>query len=93
MFPIKRVENFESQEEDYTSQKTRALMYTLGVCYCICFVLLGFYVVWFFLTGLRSPMLGIISILLVILCVFRIVFMFGYPMLFLRIMNLQSLLF
>ena len=79
VFPIKRVENFESQEEDYTSQKTRALMYTLGVCYCICFVLLGFYVVWFFLTGLRSPMLGIISILLVILCVFRIVFMFGYP--------------
>ena len=79
VFPIKRVENFESQEEDYTSQKTRALMYTLGVCYCICFVLLGFYVVGFFLNGLTPPMLGIISILLVILCVFRIVFMFGYP--------------
>ena len=79
LFPIQRVEDYETEEEDYTSRKTRALMYTLGVCYCICFVLLCFYLVNTVRVPTKSPMLRIISFLLVILCVFRVVFMFGYP--------------
>ena len=79
LFPIQRAEDYETEEEDYTSRKTRALMYTLGVCYCICFVLLCFYLVNFFQSISKAPMLGIISFLLVILCIFRVVFMFGYP--------------
>eukprot|EP00008_Paramoeba_atlantica_P010747 CAMPEP_0201480978 /NCGR_PEP_ID=MMETSP0151_2-20130828/5324_1 /ASSEMBLY_ACC=CAM_ASM_000257 /TAXON_ID=200890 /ORGANISM="Paramoeba atlantica, Strain 621/1 / CCAP 1560/9" /LENGTH=1727 /DNA_ID=CAMNT_0047862983 /DNA_START=164 /DNA_END=5347 /DNA_ORIENTATION=+ len=79
LFPIQRIEDYENKNDDYTSQQTRALMYTLGVCYCICFVLLSFYLVNFILDSSKGHMLGIISFLLVILCVFRIVFMFGYP--------------
>ena len=82
LFPIQRVERYENEEEEYTSRKTRALMYTLGVCYCICFVLLFAYLI----NVIRSPtkqskisMLPIISFLLVLLCIFRVVFMFGYP--------------
>ena len=79
LFPIQRVEDYETEEEEYTSRKTRALMYTLGVCYCICFVLLCFYLINTLRSPTTSPMLGTISFLLVILCVFRAVFMFGYP--------------
>ena len=79
LYPISRVENYEYKEEEYTSRKTRALMYTLGVCYCICFVLLLFYLASFIRHPTRAQMLVIISFLLSLLCVFRIVFMFGYP--------------
>ena len=79
LFPIQRIEQYDDEEEDYTSQQTEALMYTLGVCYCICFVLLSIYLFNFILRNMKSPLLGIISFLFVILCVFRVVFMFGYP--------------
>ena len=79
LFPIQRLEMYESEEEGYPSQKTTALMYTLGVCYCICFFLLSFYLINYFRQHTRAPMLGIISFLLAILCVFRAAFMFGYP--------------
>ena len=79
LFPIQRVEDYETEEEEYTSRKTRALMYTLGVCYCVCFGFLSFYLVTVLRATSKSPMLGIISFLFVILCVFRVVFMFGYP--------------
>ena len=79
LFPIQRTENYETEEEDYTSRKTRALMYTLGVCYCICFVLLSFYLINCIRNPTKGQMLMIISALFVILCVFRAVFMFGYP--------------
>ena len=79
LFPIQRVEDYETEEGDYTSRKTRALMYTLGVCYCICFVLLSFYLISIIGSPSKSTMLAMISFLLVILCVFRVVFMFGYP--------------
>ena len=80
LFPIQRIENYQSEEEDYTSQKTRALMYTLGVCYCICFFLLCFYLGQSVCNSRsKSEMLALISFLFIILCVFRAVFMFGYP--------------
>ena len=79
LYPISRVENFEDKDEEYTSLQTRALMYTLGVCYCICLVLLVFYLINFSRRPGKTTMLAIISVLLSILCVFRIVFMFGYP--------------
>ena len=78
LYPISRIEMYNSEEEEYTSQQTRALMYTLGVCYCICFVLLLFFFI-NFLRDLKSRMLGVLSFLLLLLCVFRAVFMFGYP--------------
>ena len=79
LYPIQRVEDYEDSEEDYTSRKTRALMYTLGVCYCINFVLLAFYLINFLRWTKKSPMLGAISTLLLLVCVFRICFMFMYP--------------
>ena len=79
LYPISRFEDYEEREEGYTSRETRALMYTLGVCYCICFALLLIYFVYFLQHRNSSQMLGIISFLLIILCVFRVVFMFGYP--------------
>ena len=79
LYPIQVVEDPESKGSSYTSQQTEALMYTLGVCYCICFVLLSLYLVTYLTSSTRTSMLGMLSLLLLILCVFRIVFMFGYP--------------
>ena len=78
LYPISRIEKYEDEKEEYTSRQTRALMYTLGVCYCICFVLMTIFF-FNFLWDFRSRMLGVLSILLILLCVFRAVFMFGYP--------------
>ena len=79
LYPISRAENYEKEEEEYTSQQTRALMYTLGVCYCICFVLLMFFFITFIKHPNKAQMLGILSFLLIVLCVFRAIFMFAYP--------------
>jgi len=69
LFPIQRIEDYEEEEEEYTSRQTRALMYTLGVCYCIDFVLLSFYLINFVRLGRSSTMLGIISSVFLVLCV------------------------
>ena len=79
LYPISRDVEYENSDADYTSHKTRALMYTLGVCYCICFVCFVFYLINFVLLSRRSEMLGIISVSFVLLCIFRVIFMFGYP--------------
>jgi hypothetical protein len=35
LFPIIRVEDYESETESYTDSQTKSLMYTLGVCYSL----------------------------------------------------------
>ena len=34
IFPIRRLENYEEEENEYTSDTTRGLCYTLGALYC-----------------------------------------------------------
>ena len=81
LFPIYRDVNYEYMIVDYVSYDTMCMMYTLGACYCLDFVLL------FLLFGRmiyergidNFPFIGWIVVLFIILCVFRIVFFFGYP--------------
>ena len=79
LYPISRVDHYENKDDEYTSRKTRALMYTLGVCYCLCLVGLILYLVNLSRSTRLSWMLAFISIMLTFLCIFRIIFMFGYP--------------
>ena len=50
LFPIFREVDYEDEENDYASDTTTALMYTLGACYCflgfLCFV--GLVCIFFF---------------------------------------------
>jgi hypothetical protein len=53
LFPIERVEDYESQTQSYVDQKTKILMYFLGVCYGLLFVIFGITLVIIFLLFLK----------------------------------------
>jgi len=83
LFPILRMENYQSQSREYYNDQTVALVYTLGACYCFDLVLF----VLFLMVMLKSvyktkkevPIVAWIALIFVILCIFRIVFCFLWP--------------
>jgi len=83
LFPIYRERDYEDQDEEYVSYRTKVLMYVLGCFYAVDLCLFIFYFAHKAEIGKRSQKRRQIafplSALFFVLCVFRICFMFMYP--------------
>jgi hypothetical protein len=83
LFPILRMEDYETVSRDYHHSQTVALVYTLGACYCFDLVLfLLFLIVMFYSvkkTKKEIPIVAWIAVIFCILCIFRIVFCYLWP--------------
>ena len=83
VYPIAEMEDYEDQEEDYVDNTTEVLCYILGAFYIVDFFLL----VLFFFILVRElsiskksiPVVAWLGVIFIILCVFRIVYLFAYP--------------
>jgi hypothetical protein len=83
LFPIWRMKDFESQNDEYYSDQAVDLVYTLGACYCLDLLLLSFYVIFIVITVRKMrkniPVVAWIAMIFCIVCIFRIVFCFMWP--------------
>ena len=84
LYPVHRLSNYKDTDVQYVSTQTKALMYTLGVCYIIdLFLFLSYFITQLkdrcYLQMRKLHLAMPMSILFAILCVFRICFMFMYP--------------
>lgn len=83
LFPILRMEKYQSVPKEYYDDQTVDLVHTLGACYCFDLVLfLVFMIV--MLNSVRKtkkeiPIVAWIALIFCILCIFRIVFCFLWP--------------
>ena len=83
LFPIVEMEDYNKQEEDYTDETTKVLCYVLGSFYLVDFFLL----VLFFIilvkdiqrTDSSIPLVSWLGVIFMVLCIFRVVFLFSYP--------------
>jgi len=80
LFPILRVVDWTDVETDYFDDTTEALIYTLAVLYIIDFFLLAIFLGILIRENLRTrksmPIVAWIAVFFVVLCIFRIVFLF-----------------
>jgi hypothetical protein len=83
LFPILRMEDYESESKEYFDDVAVDLVYTLGACYCFdlfLFVLFLCVMGYSILQSKKSiPVVAWIALILSILCIFRIVFCFLWP--------------
>ena len=83
LFPIWRLENYEDEDDEIYSHSTRALVYTLGACYCFDLLMLLFFLVILYrdlrASGKPVPIVAWLGVVLAILCIFRITFCFIWP--------------
>ena len=83
LFPILRMENYQSQSKEYYNDQTVDLVHTLGACYCFDLVLLLLFLAVMFnsirKTKKEIPIVAWIAVIFIILCIFRIVFCFLWP--------------
>lgn len=82
LFPIQR-DSDDSGDKDYVSNETRILCYILGAFYALDLLLLCIFLIVLMMKYFRnskvSHLMILTSVLFVILCIFRICFMFMYP--------------
>mmetsp|Transcript_30414 Transcript_30414/g.47226 ORF Transcript_30414/g.47226 Transcript_30414/m.47226 type:complete len:540 (+) Transcript_30414:1054-2673(+) len=83
LFAIDRLKNWEDEEDNYVDDETKALCYALGAMYCfVGFCSLIGMVAFVMTTPILNKHLSLplfCSFIFLILCVFRAVFMFLYP--------------
>jgi len=83
LFPIVRMENYESQPKEYYNDQSVDLVYALGACYCFdLFLYILFLCVMFYSivkTNKNIPIVAWIALIFCVLCIFRIVFCFLWP--------------
>jgi hypothetical protein len=83
-FPIVRYEDYENYEQEWYSHKTTSLVYTLGACYCFDLFLLVLFLIVLGKSVTSSkqksvPIVAWLGIIFGVLCIFRIVFCFLWP--------------
>ena len=82
LFPVLVMEGWEGEEEEGLSDRTEALVYTLGAGYCLDLIFLLLYVAviikTYVMVGRSVPLVMWIGVIFSIVCIFRIVFCFVY---------------
>jgi hypothetical protein len=83
-FPIVRVDDYEQKEHNLYSFQTRVLLYTLGAFYCLDLLLLLIFLIYLFISIRHAkqksvPIVAYLGSILCVLCIFRIVFCFLWP--------------